>query len=454
MKDKFLLLLIAAFAISSCKKDDGPSTHPVRFSATFSVDGSLGVDIPLEGTELTLTNKTNGQKHQTKADAKGVAVFESITPGTYDMVASLTISAEDYTELSGVVTEEDVHLNVNENGLVLLEDKSLDATLMASGRVGDFVFKQVYYAGSNTSTGASFRDAFIEIYNNSNTVLYADSLYFSQLTGNGGNDDAGKEFFLANGQYDWSKSLNMNASKDPNKDYVYAKSIFMIPSDATGKRYPVEPGQSIIIAGTALNHSKPYQNANGDKPIEVKNPELTIDLSTADFEVYLFPYERSINPNAKPFASDLSMPATDVDVVFSSGQNDLIMDARGREAYAIFKVDKSQKVKQWPKYPYSDIRELSENTNMYPQIPVEYVIDAVQTQHPLVGSRVPVRVPFTLDAGAGFVTGGQYSSQSIVRKTKKKVGNRRILQDTNNSTNDFGVLQKADPSKGESSFID
>ncbi len=454
MKNKCILLLVAAFAISSCKKDDGPSTQPVRFSATFSVDGSLGVDIPLEGTELTLTNKTNGQKHQTKADAKGVAVFESITPGTYDMAASLTISAEDYTELSGVVTEEDVHLNANESGLLLLEDKSLEATLMASGRVGDFVFKQIYYAGSNISTGAMTRDVFVEIYNNSNTVLYADSLYFSQVTGNGGNDDAGKEFFQANGQYDWSQSLNMNAAKDPNKDYVYAKSVFMIPSDGTGKLYPVAPGQSIIIASTGLNHSQPYQNASGEKPIEIKNPELTIDLSSADFEVYLHPYEQKVSPGRAPFASDINTPAKDVEVIFSHGQRDLIMDPMGKEAFIIFKVDKTQEVDQWPRYAYSTIRQLSDGTTLYPQIPVEYVIDAVQTQHPLVGSRVPVRVPFTLDAGAGFVTGGQYSSQSIVRKTKKKVGNRRILQDTNNSTNDFGVLQKANPSKGENSFID
>lgn len=454
MKNKLLLLLITAFAISSCKKDDGPSTQPVQFTVNFSLDETLGVEIPLEGTELTLTNKTNGQKYNTKANAQGIGLFESITPGSYDMAASLTITAEQYSELSGTVTEEDLHLNANDNNVQILQDKMLDVTLMASGRVGDFVFKQIYYAGSNISTGAMIRDVFVEIYNNSNAVLYADSLYFSQLTGNGGSDDSGKEFYLADGQYDWSKSLNMNAAKDPNKDYLYAKSIFMIPSDGTGKLYPVQPGESIIIASTALNHTKPYQNASGEKPIEVKNPELTVDLSAADFEVYLYPYELSINPNSKPFSSDLSMPATDVDVLFSAGQNDLILDPKGKEGYVIFKVDKSQKVSQWPRYPYSNIRELTEKTVSYPQIPVEYVIDAVQVQDPLINKRVPLRLPSRLDAGPTFVPGGQYSSQSIVRKTKKKVGTRRILQDTNNSANDFGVLPKADPSKGESSFID
>src|SRR5690606_4113600 len=172
------------------------------------------------------------------------------------------------------------------------------------------------------------------------------------------------------------------------------------------------------------------------------------------FEVYMHPYEQKVTPGRAPFPSDINMPAKDVDIIYSTGQRDLLLDATGREAYIIFKVDKSQKVDQWPRYAYPNVRELSENTTLYPQIPVEYVIDAVQTRHPLESSRLAARVPTMLDAGAISVAGGQYSSQSVVRKTKKRIGNRRILQDTNNSTNDFVVLEKADPSKSESSFKD
>ncbi|MCH5715179.1 DUF4876 domain-containing protein [Niabella hibiscisoli] len=61
-------------------------------------------------------------------------------------------------------------------------------------------------------------------------------------------------------------------------------------------------------------------------------------------------------------------------------------------------------------------------------------------------------MPISLDATGAFVTGGQYSSQSLIRKITKTVDGRRILQDTNNSANDFETKTKADPSKLDASF--
>lgn len=74
--------------------------------------------------------------------------------------------------------------------------------------------------------------------------------------------------------------------------------------------------------------------------------------------------------------------------------------------------------------------------------------------HPTESKRVPKRLPNVLDAVRTFVPAGQYSSQSLVRKTLKTVNGRRILKDTNNSSEDFGYLNKADVSKSASSFID
>src|SRR5690606_41424195 len=90
---------------------------------------------------------------------------------------------------------------------VSLEYMCLDLVLHG-GKPCSCVFNQLYYAGSNASTGAVNRDVFVEIYNNSNQILYADSLYFGQVIGKN-NNNAG-EFYLENNQYDWSKALNMS----------------------------------------------------------------------------------------------------------------------------------------------------------------------------------------------------------------------------------------------------
>lgn len=448
----FLFFLAFSVFITSCKKDDGPSTKAVKLSIHLKADESIGFDLPLKGSKVVITNNTNGQEYESLADANGDLAFESILPGSYSLVASLTIEAEDYSAISGVSTTDDVHLNANKSNLDLFEDQQIELNMLPSGRVGNFVFKQIYYAGSNTSKGAMFRDVFLEIYNNSNETLHADSLYFSQLTGAGTIKD--DRWYLSDGTYDWSKSLNINDSKNANTHYVYAKSIFMIPSDASGKKYPVEPGKSLIVAATALNHKQPYQNASGEKTIEVIDPTLTIDLSKADFEVYLYPYLLSITPGTSPFASDIDTPAPNVDVLFSTGQKDLLLDPLGREAFVLFKKNGEVDPKDFSRFSTPDVRETTSNTVLYPQIPVSYILDGVQTQNPLVSSRVARRVPSSIDAGAAQVDGGQYSGQSIVRKTKQLVNGRRILQDTNNSSNDFGVLNQADPTKGESSFID
>lgn len=63
---------------------------------------------------------------------------------------------------------------------------------------------------------------------------------------------------------------------------------------------------------------------------------------------------------------------------------------------------------------------------------------------------VPKDLPNDIDAGRATIMNaageiyGDYTSYSVVRKKKSTIGGRVILQDTNNSTNDF-VTIKANP---------
>ncbi len=432
MKRVIYLLCIAAF-FTACKKNKTPEAQPVDLPVKVSY--RLNADVmPLSDVELTIKNLTTNTTQTAKTDSKGQYNFSSLATGTYDIVAKVTFSATKYTELTGVYSNAPVTYNASIRNKIITPDfnEQIELTLVA-GTTSDWVIKQIYYAGSNVTDGALYRDQFIEIHNNSDQVLYADSLYFAELTGRMSFTNT-TYHILGDGQLDWQKSQDMPASIDANNDYIYSRALSMIPG--TGKQYPVEPGKSIIIAQTALNHKEPFTGSDG-KSISVRNPALTIDLSKAQFEAYY------AGNGANPLDSDIDNPnSVNVEVLQMFGR-DMIFDTNGRTAYAIFKInDGPRNLKE---YHYPTISAPSSGATKYIQIPNKYVLDAVEAQPVATSSRVPKKLNASFDSGFASVPGGIYSSQSVIRKTEKTVNGRVVLQDTNNSSEDFVYLTLANP---------
>lgn len=433
---KLILSLFLAASLLACKKDKTPGTQPVDMDINLSFDDrSLGYTLPLEKINVKITNTQTKASMELASDASGKVSFKSFSPGSYDIDAILTLSAADYTRITGIPTENAVTFNASEKNKKITDNGVLDLKLIA-GTPGQWLIKQIYYAGSNTTNGAIFRDQFLEFYNNTSQVMYADSLYFAQINGRVSSVSPNMNY-TSSGQMDWSKSIGMMDVTNANKDYVYAKTLYMIPG--TGKQHPVQPGKSIVVAQTALNHKSPFTGNDG-KVISVRDPELTIDLSGADFEVY---YGDILG--GKPFSSDVDNPQVpNVEIISYSG-NDMILDANGKDSYVIFKVDGTQNVKSWPQY-FEPLKNAPlPSVKKYVQIPVKYLIDGVEIQPNIPDSRFPKKLNASIDAGFSFVPKGNYSSQSVIRKTEKTLNGRVVLKDTNNSTEDFIYLEKANP---------
>ena len=458
-----ILLGSAVILAFSCKKNDSLTVRPIKANMKLSFNDKVkDLNLSPAGATVKLTNQINAQTIESKTDASGNASFESIAPGIYNISATITIADTTYSRLSGTIVTDDVVFNASATGLPLNKDNDTTKLELVSGRIGNWVFKQIYYAGSNTSKGASFRDQFIEIYNNSTDTLYADSLYFGQVAGvNNTDNNSTLPGYLANSQYDWSKAKDgsnvVNAAANANENYVYLKSLFMLPRRSNGLKYAVAPGQSIIIAQTGMNHQAPYSINGGTTQAAPADPSLTIDLSGADFETYLVEYLRtqfipsSPTSTYSPYKWDVDAPAvTNVEVLHAVGMNDMILDARGRDAFVIIEAGSNNDPRNWKAYATPDVTTVTASTNLYIQAPISTVVDAVEIRIPT--NPVPQRLPNSLSAAPAFVTGGQYSSQSLVRKTARTVGTRRVLQDTNNSESDFFTKTKADPSKTEASF--
>lgn len=435
---KILLPVILLLTVLSCKKDNGPAIQPV--DATINVaysENAQGYGLPLANVLIKLTNNVTGTAITQNSTETGLASFTKVPAGVYDIDATVTISAADYSAATGTVATEDVVFNSSLKSQTLSESNMLFELELVAGKIGDFVIKQVYYAGSDRTDGAVFRDQFIEIYNNSNEVLYADSLYVMQAYGsNTLNPDLSRGYYQQNGQLDWTKAQNIPAeAKDKaNTDFLYTRSLLRVPG--TGKQYPVQPGESIVLAQTALNHKSPFAGNDG-KSIAVRNPALTVDLSGANFEAYYAPLI------SRPLASDIDNPGVpNLDVIRFYG-TDWILDAPGRDAFVIFKTNKN--IESYANVASPASTTVTSSTTLYLQIPKSLVIDAVESAEAIPAERVAKKLQNDLDAGSVFVPGSSYSSQSIIRKTAKTVDGRKILMDTNNSSNDFTYFDVAAP---------
>lgn len=391
-----LLALLAVFALGSCKNDN-ENDPSVDFTVVVTYPESYK-DTHAQGVSVELTNAFTGNKASVTTDAEGKAYFTALLPGSYTITANKELSPQETLEQIGV--EEEVSLNAAaSNQQIDVSGGSIELQL-AGSPVGGFVIKEMYYAGAVNTSGS---DAFYEVYNNSTEVLYADSLCIGDVVGS---------------PYVSSSSTPSGFKSD--EQHVYFQNILMIPGNGT--TYPVQPGESILIARSAINHKSDS---------ELGNPNSPVDLGTgiADFEAYW------------------DIPATVRDVDNAEVPNLIIHFAYSQTIFdwwptvfgpsiAIFKHPDPANLPQFT-------QPGTTASTTYPQLPVEYVIDAVDCiRNPTVTDFK--RLPTSLDAGFQAVSNNN-SGESIRRKVKTTVNGRRVLQDTNNSTNDFEVLTAPTP---------
>lgn len=442
MTQKLMAMLMISLAIVSCekeeedviKKDDNNVIHPVEYGVNVNF-GKTFENKVASNVYLLLSSTTSEKKYEVTTNDKGQGIFKKVIPDTYNLSATLKVNKEQFEKLFGYYPNQDeVAFNATAENITVNSQSEVKNLVLSTSRVGDLVFKQIYYAGSDIKNGAVFRDLFLEIYNNSSETLYADKLYFAQAYGN--IKSIVKPYTQSNGQYDWGKSIGQTKGAKSNTDYTYADHIYQIPG--TGKDYPIKPGESIVVAGTAINHKEPLTVTvlGKEKTYTVKNPELTIDLSKATFELNMKEYFENLGKT--PLATDVDNPEVpNLNVIYRLSARDLILDPLGRDSFIIFRADD---VESYAKLPTPETTEITKKTKLYVQIPNNVIIDGVETNAEDASKLFPRRLSPAIDGGYAFVPKGKYSSQAIIRKVVKEVNGRKILSDTNNSTNDFEVV--------------
>lgn len=278
------------------------------------------------------------------------------------------------------------------------------AALSASAQdlQGKLVIGKVFYAGSTRLNGATPKNylchLYIELYNNSAETIDVAGTYVAMA-----NTDAAANAWAA---------TDMTGDKE---GMAVFKQVFQIPA---GSPVLMEPGKSLVITNCAIDHSE--------------IAEGKVDLSNAEFEL------KSANA-AFNFHSD-AVPAMTIAYSANASQDYINFVNPGPDGIALFKAD-------------TDIANCAktygkgkDTGNEYLIIPMANSIDAVDIVKQKTPSADDKRFTDAYDAGFTCTADPNvFNCQAVARKVVSNDGSRKVLQDTNNSSEDFESLWNVQP---------
>ncbi|MBR1406419.1 MAG: DUF4876 domain-containing protein [Bacteroidales bacterium] len=388
---------MTAFAMAlgalSCRREAPVGTE--AFLLEFTMPQECRPSAQYAGQKVYLRGAMD---YEFETDICGMVTVGSVVPGIYDIVTGMELTGAQYKALlkEPVPMEDNARVMV---GVSLMNQRFFEARDMqidlTAAILKGLLISKVYYSGTRDNMDRTYTtDSYVEIFNNSDEVLYIDGKYLG----------------LAE-----SVSPAAYPAKD-NPDSIYMRQIVRFPGGGTD--YPVQPGGSIVVAAkSARNH--------------IESAATSVDLSRADFEVKAI--EGSGNPDVPmlPLISN----STNIQV--------LNLISGGPNAVVLFETDED--VLSWPEV-YQRGKTSGE---MFRRVHKSVVIDGVECLRKPAQTAPDVntkRLQDDIDAGYAVITAvNGYNHESVERKVSRTEGGRVYLADTNNSSADFTVCTDPTP---------
>lgn len=358
------LVLLALFA---CTLKITPPDS-MRFDTRIIVLDSTAADSDslVAGAKVVLQSVSYGERYEGQSDASGVVYFEDLLPDRYNILASGRRSEGfDYLIFNAQLQDTSLYIENND---------TLDLRLYTQiSKTSALLISEIYYTGAIPNPVPQYyHDQFMEIYNNSDATLYLDSIIIADLQ-LGHVDDS----------------------------LLHCVHAYMFPGSGTD--YPIGPGEFIIVAQDAIDHSQA--------------PINSVNLENADFEYYVSDKGDVDNSNVTNMIQIHHKYGNDF--LYSVFNNGLVL----------------LKTKTPYKYGYDGFEHLL--------LSKKDVIDGVEYRE----NTAQVNQKY-LDPGIdGGMTGNipSYSHQSVERRIESVVNERIIFMDNNNSSLDFIVLKPPTP---------
>ena len=358
-----ILIITALLLFSACggekpvSPDGGGAIALLLVDTTGTLPGSVpGEPSVLGGASVSIQARTHEYVNAGESDDTGTAGFEGLAAGDYTVFARREIVAgaqkKVFTGFSDMHVEGDTEV--------------ADTLYLSTVTVNALMINEIYYCGSDYAK-FYFYDQYVELYNSSQDTLYLDGCIITR-----------------------NSSANVTDIEDI--DFIRAVYAFQFPgTPVTGQQYPIFPGQIIVIAADAVDHSV-YANNGADltgADWECFNP------LGSDYDVPGIPNLVSIHPSSR---TDYLISLSHDAVVLGTGEDYFINEVDGAIRVAL------------PLYTIID--------------GVEYASSSDKTKY--LTKRV--------DAGFAGLGCAKYSGESTER--------RELGLDVNNSTFDFILLSR------------
>lgn len=381
MKTKAIIPVILVLMLLKACIEPVPDYHAYAVHLTVDFSEEVPEDFR-SGAKVVFTNLTKNYSYTAFTSDSGDVSFEEIEPGFYS--ATVTHAFSD----AGAA------YHLNGYSLVDVFDMVDDSVEVVTSKTNAWVIKQYYYSACLTPAGKQYSDdQFVEIHNNSDLVQYIDGISIVE-----------HESYAIEENY-WTFL----------EDTIVARMIMTIPGSGTD--YPVQPGESVVIARDAINHQDPVYG----------NPLCPVNLEYAEFEFYIH----------RETGGDIDGPYADnmIENLFTFRGTDFVFHTRGGSAIAIALFPGTQEEKQ-EFIDNHQILKITSSDRYYGKVPNEYILDAVEVTWDEAHA-IYKRFPLELDAGYTYVPSGARSGLCVRRKVERVEDGRYIYQDTNNSTEDF-----------------
>ncbi len=399
------LMVIFSLVFVACHKDDDVKFTSVQIK--MQMPASLeGKNATMQNTVLTLTNVNSGVETTYNLGSAAIQSFD-VEDGLYNI---LVLGKVQYTtkdaageEVSKTETVRASHENVEVVGGMMNMDISLFLFKESSG----FVISEIFFAGTRTPANKLYiGDAFIEIYNNTSEVLYADGLCIAET-----------EFLTSIFRYE----LNPNI-KDT---HTAVARVYKIPGNGT--EHAIQPGKVFLLCDQGIDH-------------RIANPN-SFNLSGAMFEWY---DEGTKDPDVVEVENLIK--------IVSNSSSFWVPHNRGFSSYVLFKMDNVTPEQFNNEYVYTYNYKVLSGGIYLPKsseawkVPNEDIIDAVECSTPSAFEWKALHASLDLSwTHSGDADNARYG-KSVKRKVDRMEGERKILLDTNDSGFDF--IPTADPSPG------
>lgn len=392
-------MLVGITACMENMKSDEFTDAAISEKIVVRVTMPEGYHYSVEGLKVTLTDNVSGLSYYGTTNAQGVATI-SVAPGFY------TASTEtSYRDSGGII----YLFNGQTLGIEALKGsaaKEVEIMLLGS-KSSQIVIKELYYGGCfNSTTNKSYsKDQYITLYNNSDQPAFLDSLCLSIV-------------------HPWNAPTNGKLSDwvkpgaSELMDSIPASSmVWMFPG--TGQDNILQPEQEVVLCLNAIDHT-----------VAVKE---SVNLGKAGYWAMYDPI--MTKGQTSPEAGVNLMTG-----IWKTGTSTSFIISVVSPGVFIFTLGGKT-----PEQFITDNFSLNPNTSNLISaallVDKELILDGVECFRNATDTK-----RFRSEIDNGFVmTPGSGQGYSVIRKVDTEetalAGGRIVYMDTNNSSNDFEVIE-------------